>query len=196
MNTGTSVSDAGGVLQESHLLPVAGFSNKNSHPWTWWSLHIPHVGPVPHLLHRGYCTAPSPMCTHRCINTQNTHTHTQSATGGYRSPLWKLGRGGVGEWSGAVIIFIIINFHLKLAPGLFCLLQSSFQPPTSTHAHTTTTITTSVFEKATCQTRQNRGWGNKRRKELKGIERVWQRARGATGEAGGVGRVASSLTGP
>lgn len=35
----------------------------------------------------------------------------------------------MGEWRGVVIIFIIINFHLKVVRRLFCLLQSSFQPP-------------------------------------------------------------------
>lgn len=40
----------------------------------------------------------------------------------------------MGKGSGAVIIFIIINFHLKVAPGLFCPLQSSFQTP-RIHTH-------------------------------------------------------------
>ena len=106
----------------------------------------------------------------------------------------------MGKGSGAVIIFIIINFHLKVAPGLFCLLQSSFQTPcmhahTHTHITTTTTITTNVFEKAECQTRQHGGWGHKRGKSSRG----WNECDGKgqkEKEAGGVACVASSLTGP
>lgn len=162
------------VPAEPSVLPVAVFINSNTHPCTWWPPCFLHVGPVlhPSLLYTSILQ-PHPLCALKQTLTL-TLKHAHSATGGYRSPLWKLGRWGVGKGSGAVIIFIIINFHLKVAPGLFCPLQSSFQTPcihthTQMHRHThTTTITANVFEKAACQTRQNRGRGHKRGKSSKG----------------------------
>lgn len=62
-------------------------------------------------------------------------TLTQCPTGGYRSPLYKLGQGRVCKRRGSVIIFIIINFHLKVTPGLFVCVNLHFCP-LQTCAHT------------------------------------------------------------
>lgn len=179
---------------EPSVLPVAVFINSNTYPCTWCPLCFLHVGPVlhPSLLHHGHSVAPSPMCTNTDTNT-HLNTRPWCATGGYRSPLWKLGRGGVGEGSGAVIIFIIINFHLKVAPGLFCPLQSSFQAPCiHTHHH-------HCLWKGCVLNKAEQRVGAQKRKELKGMERVWwqwREGKAEAEEAGGAGCVASSLTGP
>lgn len=116
---------------EPSILPVAVFITSNTHPSTWWPLCFLHVGPVlhPSLLHHGPFCSPFPyvhMQTHL-----NTHTDSVWVWGLSLSIIkTRSGR------SGAVIIFII-NFHLKVAPGLFCPLQSSFQAP-CIHIHTHT----------------------------------------------------------
>lgn len=168
MNTWTSVSDAGGALEDSHLLPVAGFSNKHSHPWTWWSLHIPHVGPVLHLLHRGYCTAPSPMCTHRRINTQNTHTHTYTECDwGLSFSIMKTrsGRSGRVEWGSNYFLSLLISTS-SLRRGFFVCFNLHFSPQ-HPHMHTPPSLPVSLKRLRAKQGRTEHG-GTKEEKSSKG----------------------------
>lgn len=86
--------------------------------------------------------------------------------------------GGVVEGSGAVIIFIVINFYLKVAPGLFCLLQSSFQTPCiHTHTHIPPSLPLSLKRLHAKQGRTE-GGGTKEERAQRDGKSVMARERG------------------
>lgn len=124
------------------------------------------------------------------------NTHTQCATGGHHSPLGKLGQGVVGKRRGSVIIFIIINFHLKVTPGLgffFFFLSASIL--ISTPLQTCTHRYQDLW-KSCVPNKSEQRVGDTKRKDLKGTEWAWYKRRGDSRGRGGrrVGCIALSLT--